>query len=408
MRRRWKILLFLVAPLAIATVIGVKLWRGGSAPLPVFVEKVARRDLEAIVRESGKVRAKTSVLLSANTLGQVKDVPVHEGELVKTGQVLIQIDPTPFETAIQRADVSVRDAEKRLEIAQTQLDRTRKKLEREQALGINGTREKIDELTSDLDVQKNELAAAELRVVSEKAGLESVRHELTKVHITSPIDGVVLRINIGKGQNTVMGAMNSAGTELMTVADLSVLQVELEVGEAAILDVRPGQEARVTIDALHDRKLTGKVSEVGTSPVPPPAGQQDRGVSFRVVVTLDEVVEGVRPGFSASAEIVTATRAKALAVPIRAVVARELPVDDKEQAITTTPVPTGTKKKIFEGVMRVRDGKAQFQAVKLGVTGKEHFEVLEGLAEGDEVVTGPHKDLRDLKDGSLVQGKAEE
>lgn len=404
----WKILLFVVLPISLLAVGGVMWLRSGSAPLSVFVEKVQRRDLEAIVRESGKVRAKTSVLLSANTLGQVKDVPVHEGDVVKTGQVLIQIDPKPFETAIERADVAVRDAEKRLEIAKTQLDRTRKKLEREQALGVSGTREKIDELTSDLDVQRNELAAAELRVISEKAALESSRHELTKVRITSPIDGVVLRINISKGQSTVMGAMNSAGTELMTVADLSVLQVELEVGEAAILDVRVCQETRVSIDALPNRKLTGKVTEVGTSPVAPPAGQQDRGVSFRVIVTLDEVVEGVRPGFSASAEIVTATRSKVLAVPIRAVVARELPVDDKEQAITTTPVPAGTKKKLFEGVMRTRDGKAQFQAIKVGVTGKEHFEVLDGLAEGDEVVTGPHKSLRDLKDGSLVAGKAEE
>ncbi len=408
MGRRWKILLFLVVPLAIAGFVGFKLLSRGPSPLSVFVEKIQQRDLEAIVRESGKVRAKTSVLLSANTLGQVKDVPVHEGDVVTTGQVLIQIDPTPFETAIERADVAVRDAEKRLEIAKTQLERTRKKLDREKALGVSGTQEKIDELTSDLAVQKNEVEAAELRVVSEKAALESARHELTKVRITSPIDGVVLRINIGKGQNTVMGAMNSAGTELMTIADLSVLQVELEVGEAAILDVHAGQEARVAIDALPNRKLKGKVTEVGTSPVSPPAGQQDRGVSFRVIITLDEVVEGVRPGFSASVEIVTATRTKALAVPIRAVVARELPVDDKEQVITATPVPAGTKKKLFEGVMRMRDGKAQFQAIKVGVTGKEHFEVLEGIVEGDEVVTGPHKTLRDLKDGALLQGKAEE
>ncbi len=404
----WKILLFVLLPLSLLVVFAVKFFTGGPSTQSVYVEKIQRRDLEAIVRESGKVRAKTSVLLSANTLGQVKDVPVREGELVKAGQVLIQIDPTPFETAIQRADVAVRDAEKRLEIAKTQLERTRKKLEREHALGVSGTQERIDELTSDIDVQRNELAAAELRVVSENAALESARHELTKVRITSPIDGVVLRINVERGQNTVMGAMNAAGTELMTVADLSVLQVELEVGEAAILDVRAGQEARVAIDALPNRKLKGKVTEVGTSPVAAPAGQQDRGVSFRVIVTLDEVVEGVRPGFSASAEIVTATREKALSVPIRAVVARELPVDDKEQVLTANPVPAGSKKKLFEGVMRTRDGKAQFQAVKVGVTGKEHFEVLDGLAEGDEVVTGPHKTLRDLKDGSLVTGKAEE
>jgi HlyD family secretion protein len=180
----------------------------------------------------------------------------------------------------------------------------------------------------------------------------------------------------------------------MTVADLSVLQIELEVGEADILDVRLGHDARVEIDALPNRKLKGKVTEVGTSPILHPQGQQDRGVAFRVIVTLDETVEGVRPGFSASAEIVTATRTKALAVPIRALVGREQPAADG-------------KKVLKEGAIVVRDGKSLFVAVRMGIRGKEHYETLEGLAEGDEVVTGPNKTVRELKDGELLQRKSE-
>jgi len=389
-RRRWKIVLAILVPLAAIATGAVGMRNGRATGTAAFVETIARRDLEAIVRESGKVRAKTSVLLSANTVGQVRDVHAREGERVKAGQLLISIDPTPFETAIAQSEVAVQQAEQRLEIARTQLERTRLKLEREVSLGTAGTREKMDELKADIEVQKNELEAARLTVTSEKARLERDRHELTKVRITSPIDGVVLRSNVEKGQTTMMGSPNVAGTELMTVADLSVLQVELEVGEAAVLDVKPGQEARVEIDALPNRKLKGKVSEVGTSPIIQMA-QQDRGVAFKVIVTLDETVEGVRPGFSASAEIVTATRSNALSVPIRALVGRTPPGEKEPQ----------------EGAVAVRAGKALFVRVKTGITGKEHFELLEGLAEGDEVVTGPHKTLRDLKDGDLVERKAE-
>ncbi|MBI3271939.1 MAG: efflux RND transporter periplasmic adaptor subunit [Planctomycetes bacterium] len=394
-RRRWKLIVFLLLLVLGGGGAALALRGRRSTGVEVYVEKIARRDLEAVVRESGKVRAKQSVLLSANTVGQVKEVRAREGERVTAGQLLIQIDPTPFETAIAQAEVSVRQAEQRQEIARTQLERTKHKLEREKQLGAMGTREKLDELSADLEVQGNELEAAKLTVTSEKSRLERERHELTKVAITSPIDGVIIRSNVERGQTTVMGTMNAAGTELMTVADLSVLQVELEVGEAVILDVKLGQDARVEIDALPNRKLKGKVSEIGTSPTTVSTGQQERGVAFRVVVTLDETVEGVRPGFSASAEIVTATREKALTVPIRSLVARDLPGAD-------------AKKELKEGVLVAGpDGKALFKPVKLGITGKEHFEVLEGLAEGDEALTGPHKTLRDLKEGELIERKPE-
>ncbi|MBI5368189.1 MAG: efflux RND transporter periplasmic adaptor subunit [Planctomycetes bacterium] len=414
-KRRWKLYLFLLLLLAGAAGGGIWWSRRKEPAAEVFVEKLARRDLEAVVRESGKVRAKTSVLLSANTVGLVKEVLAHEGERVTAGQPLIQIDPTPFEIAISQAEVAVRQSEQRLEIARTQLERTKLKLERERELGALGAREKVDELTADFDVQKNEVEAAKLTVTSEQARLERERHELTKVRITSPIDGVILRSNVERGQTTVMGTMNAAGTELMTVADLSVLQVELEVGEAVILDVKVGQPARVEIDALPNRKLAGKVSDVGTSPITTAGGQQERGVAFRVVVTLDETVEGVRPGFSASAEIVTATRAQVLAVPIRSLVARELPAAGKTEEAGAAGNPADpaavaipTKKELKEGAFVVGpDGKSLFQPVKIGITGKEHFEVLEGLTEGAEVLTGPHKTLRDLKEGERIERKPE-
>jgi len=389
-KRRRKVILLTVVILGIAAAVGLGMRNGRPPGAEVFVEKIQKRDLEATVRESGKVRAKTSVLLSANTVGHVKEVHAREGDRVKAGQVLIQIDPTPFETAIAQAEVAVRQAERSLEIARTNLERVKLKLEREIQLGAAGTRERVDEFKADLEVGKNQLEAARLAVTSEKARLDREKNEISKVRITSPIDGVVLRANVEKGQTTLMGTPNVPGTELMTVADLSALQIELEVGEAAILDVRAGQEARVEIDALPGRKLKGRVTEVGTSPVVQ-QGQQERGVAFRVIATLDETVEGIRPGFSASAEIVTGTRSKVLSVPIRALVGRERPGTDG-------------RKELKEGAVVFRsDAKALFTPLKLGITGKEHFEVLDGLAEGDEVVTGPHKTLRDLKDDALLR-----
>ncbi len=433
MTRRRKILIGIAATLALGAGAGagVGLFKR-TVPVPVFTERVIRRDLEAVVRESGSVRAKTTVPLSASTLGQVKDVLVREGDRVAAGQVVIQIDSKPLETSIAQAEAAVHDAETRLKIARAQPERTRRKLDRETNLRAATSAERLDELTTALDIELREVEAAELRVGSERARLERERHDLTKVRITAPIDGVVLRVNVEKGQNVLMGTMNIAGSELMTIADLSVLQVALDVAEASVLDLRPGQEARVEIDALRDRKLKGRLTEIGTSPrtaAPGAVAQQERGgVLFRAIVTLDETPEGVRSGFSASAEIVTATRTAAIAVPIRALVARELSIDAADRPLppeppaaerpagavfaadSPAPMPTTAtaRKKLFEGVMLVKDGKARFQPVTIGITGKEHVEALEGIAEGDEVVTGPHRSLRDLKEGDLIERKPPE
>lgn len=437
MTRRRKIALFGIA-LPLVAALGAAGFLRRPEGVAVFTEKAARRDLEAVVRESGRVRAKTTVPLSASTIGQIKDVLVREGDRVKAGQLLIEIDPKPFEMAIAQAEAALADAQTRLEIARTLPERTRRRLARERGLASATSVEQLDQLETELAVELREAEAAALRVESERARLERERHELTKVRITSPIDGVVLRVNVEKGENVIMGTMNNAGTELMTVADLSVQEVELEVGEGAILELALGQEARVEVDAIRDRKFKGRVTEVGTSPLAPGrggvggllgggagGGGSERSVAFRAVVTLAETIDRVRPGFSASAEIVTAMRTAALSVPIRALVGRELPVDDEGRPLpppeknvprdavlaSSAPSPAtataGVKKKLFEGVMVVRDGRVRFQPLEVGIAGKEHVEVLAGLAEGDEVVTGPHKAIRELEDGDAIVRRSE-
>jgi HlyD family secretion protein len=209
--------------------------------------------------------------------------------------------------------------------------------------------------------------------------------------------------------------MNNAGTVLLTIADMGVIETEIEVDETDIPYIQVGQPARVTIDALPNQTFPGRVTEVGNSPIQA-TGQAatGRATNFMVVVTLEGKVPNVRPGFTCTAEITTATRRQALGVPIQAMTVRELVVDAEDNIVPIPPPPPGSSarpvqelepgqsRKEFEGVFVVRDGKATFVTVTTGIAGEQYFEVLEGLQEGDEVITGPFASVRALRDGDAV------
>jgi HlyD family secretion protein len=260
----------------------------------------------------------------------------------------------------------------------------------------------------------------------ERAGLESARYDLSKVRIESPIDGIVTRRNIQEGETAVIGTMNNAGTVLLTLADMSVIQAEVEVDETNIPSVQLGQKAKVTIDALPDKTFKGHVSEIGNSPIQA-AGAAAQNTStqatnFKVVVIIDEPVPDVRPGFTCTADITTATRKDVTAVPIPAVAVRELiydangqivkePKTDKRRRTTPTPetvasaaeLKPGQTRKETEGVFVMREGKAEFLTIKMGIAGDKYFEVLSGLKAGDQVITGPYNSVRGMADGDLVK-----
>jgi HlyD family secretion protein len=233
----------------------------------------------------------------------------------------------------------------------------------------------------------------------------------------SPISGIVTRRNIDEGETAVMGTMNNAGTVLLTIADLSVIETEIEVDETDVPDIHIGQPAKITIDALPDQKFTGRVTEVGNSPIVTGAQAAGRATNFKVKVTIDGTVPKVRPGFTCTAEITTATRTQAIAVPIQSLAVREK-IYDAKGAIVPTPTPTpgaivtptppvelkpGETRKEVDGVFVVRDGKAVFVIVKLGIAGEKYFEVLSGLAVGDEVITGPPTSVRGLREGEAIR-----
>jgi HlyD family secretion protein len=404
----------------------------------VNVERVARRDLEAVVSASGKIQAKKTVNISAETMGKVVDLQVAEGDLVKAGQPLLQIDPRNLETAVQNREASLATARSQLEQTRSQTENSKVALKqaedtlrRQESLMERGLipretyeRSLNDKRMRETDVRVSEqsVRTQEQRIRQEEANLESARYDLNKVRIVSPIDGIVIRRNIEAGETAIVGTMNNAGTVLLTIADLSVLETEVEVDETDIPFIRIGQPTKITIDAIPDREFAGRVTEVGNSPIQATgaAAATGRATNFKVVVTIDGEVPNVRPGFTCTAVITTATREQVLAVPIQAMTVRELVVD-AAGTIVPAPVPPapggasprpvgpppplapGQTRKEFEGVFVARAGRAVFVPVKTGIAGERYFEVLEGLTETDEVIIGPFASVRALRQGDQVR-----
>jgi HlyD family secretion protein len=262
----------------------------------------------------------------------------------------------------------------------------------------------------------------EQRIKVEEANLNSARYDLNKVRVEAPIDGLVTKRNVEEGETAVVGTMNNAGTVLLTIADMSVIETEIEVDETDIPHVEVGQQAKIEIDAFPDQVFKGRVTEVGNSPItttgttPATTG---RATNFKVVVQIEGEVPGVRPGFTCTATITTATRRAVLGVPIQAMTVRELVVDVEGNIVPPEPADTrrrragapappvelkpGQSRKEFEGVFVMRTGRAAFVPVKTGIAGEKFFEILEGLREGDEVITGPFASVRTLKDGDEVK-----
>jgi HlyD family secretion protein len=430
MTRRKKLLIAAAVVVGLAVIAYANLGLNRDKAPAVTSEKIERRDLEAIVSASGKIQPKQQVNISAETMGKVVALNVNEGQAVKRGQVLLQIDPKNLETAVQNREASLNRAKSQLEQTKGQIDNTRiavseseENLKRAEAQAKAGLlpREQLERARNEVLRQRTNLQSSEQNILTlaqsikqEEANLESARYDLNKVTVVSPIDGLVTRRNIEVGETAVVGTMNNAGTVLLTIADLSVIETEIEVDETDIPYIQIGQPAKITIDAIPDQTFPGKVTEVGNSPIQTGAAAAGRATNFKVVITIDGRVPNVRPGFTCTAVVTTATRQKTVSVPIQAMTVREMPVDAEGQIIHAPPPAPGQKatpaaspppgqiRKEIEGVFMVKDGRAVFTAVKTGIAGDKYFEVLNGLKEGDEVITGPFNSVRSLRDGSPV------
>jgi len=427
--------------LVIAAVVGANFYFKRDTGLPVTVESVKTRDLEQIVSASGKIQAERTVNISSDTVGRVVNLAVDEGQRVRRGQFLLQIDPKPLASRVDNGTASVKAAEVTLDQMQQavvtgrmQVELAQQNLKRQEDLWKQEltTKETYDKAVNDLKVAQSTLAEREKsasaqtsRIAQEKANLESAKYDLSRVRIESPIDGLVTSRNIQEGEMVMIGTMNQAGTVLLTLADMSSIQAELEVDETNVPHVQIGQQAKVSIDAIPDRTFRGHVKEIGNSPInTSTSGQQvaagTQATNFKVKVVLDEPVPDVRPGFTCSADITTATRKNVTSVPIPAVAVREAiydangqivrkPAVDKRRRPAVEPVASaeelkpGQTRKETEGVFVLRNGNAVFEPIKLGVAGERYFEVTSGVQSGDQVITGPYNSVRGMSDGDAVK-----
>jgi HlyD family secretion protein len=436
---RKKVLIIIGVVILGAAVVGANLYFRRDTGLSINAEAIRSRDLEAIVSASGRIQPKRQVNVSANTTGRVTRVAVEEGERVKTGQFLLEIDPRSLDAQLQRGEASVAAAQSSLQQSRASVQQTRVALElarqnlkRTQELWKEGltTREALDRAENDvqareaeLKTREQEIQTNEQRIKVEEAGLATTKYNLNQVIITAPMDGLVTRRSIEEGETAVLGTMNNAGSVLLTIADMSVLEAEVDVDETEIPSVSLGQEAKVSIDAIPDRTFKGHVTEVGNSPIQTSTqtSGQRQATTFRVVITIDETVPDVRPGFTCTAEITTATRKNVVSVPIQALTVREMLYNDKGEMVREQPQrrrrgnavetplsasnepPPGHTRKETEGVFVVTSGRGVFTPVKVGVAGEQYFEVLNGLKAGDQVITGPFASVRELSDGGEVK-----
>lgn len=421
--------------IAVVAILAVVVWasvaRKDKNLVRVTTTKVGKMPLVSTVSCNGRVRAKTKVDISSQVMGQIVTLAVVEGDKVKKGDLLLQIDKAQYDANAQATQAGLdalfaqREADRfAREQAERDLDRTKKNFK-----ASIESEQNLQKAQLALDSAKANENADERRIEQARANLMANKDSLRKTTLVSPIDGVVTAKPVEQGENAIVGTMNNPGTVLLTVSDMSVVEGEMEVDETDVPHVKLGQKATLTFDAYPDKKFEGKVTEIGGSPITKSAlGTDSSAVNFKVKVQVTNPPGNIRPGFSVSGKIETDRRESALAIPIPALVVAdpaslERPKPGKKggkdappaggavaattSASTASPAPAAgpaEKKKDVEGVFVVtKAGTVEFRKIKTGINADLQTEVVEGLAEGDEVVTGPFKALRQLKIGDRVK-----
>jgi HlyD family secretion protein len=377
--------------------LGAVLLRHNGDATQVEVAKVGREDLQAKVTANGKVQAQKRVDVSALIAGQITRLAVNEGDRVKKGQFLLQIDQVNPRALARSNEASMQALQRELESARATNEQARADYRRADGNHRAGI---IPE--ADYDKARNTLAgsqaaleAAQRRVDQARAMLEGSQDTLRKTTIVAPIDGVVTARPVEEGEVAVIGIQNSPGTVLLTISDMSVVEAEMEVDETSIPSIKVGQEAVLRVDAYPNRSLAGVVTEVGSSPISGTAIGSTEAIKFKVKVRIKNPPPDIKPGLSVQADILTGFRSQALVVPIQALVVREL------ERKPGTPLPPGAPRE-QEGVYLMDGAKARFVPIQTGLMGDLSVEVRSGISGGETLITGPFRALRALHPGDAV------
>jgi HlyD family secretion protein len=416
--RRTRIVGIVVVALVVAGIVAFSVTKDQRNRVVVQTQKTTRADLLSSVTASGEVKPKRFVNISANVSGRITHLYVVEGQRVEKGKVLARIDSTRYEAGTRQSEAAMQAARSELDRAQADMQVTKLAFERSQQMHAEKliSDQAFDQAQAELKMKEAQVASQRRRIAQTEAVLDSDQDDLSKTTVAAPMDGIVTSLTKEEGE-VVIGAQSFSPTVIMTVADLSVMEAELLVDETDIRNVKLGQEAKVRVDALEGVEIGGEVTEIGSSAIARGAGQTtttttaNQAKDFKVVVTLKNPPLTLRPGLNATADITTDRKAKVLAVPIQAVVVRQIDTDGKvvdpagPQAPGEEGGPVRPTKKLEEkeGVFVVTNGQAFFKQVKTGIMGETDIEITTGVAEGDELVTGSYKTLRTLKNEARIK-----
>jgi len=433
--------------LVLLVIIAVAVHQSRKGIVTVQTGKAQRQNITSVVSASGEIKPKTYANIGANAFGKITHLYVKEGDRVKKGRLLAQLenvqsaaDVNATRASLEAAETDAAAADAGLKTAQADLNRAqsdadRMKLDWDRAQGLYR-----DQLIakSEYDSRKNAWEAAEAglaqgqsriaqakaqkdsadkRIAQNRANLTRVSDVLQKTTYEAPFDGMITNLPVREGETVVIGIQNSPGSTLMSIADMSVITAEVKVDETDIVNVKPGQPAEVSIDAIPKQTFKAVVTEIGNNAILRSTGlatsQQvtasQEARDFKVVVTLQNPPDNLRPGLSATAKITTATRGSALAIPIQALTVRRASElrQKAEKGSVEAAAPTKEASKNegdeLQGVFVIHDKKAEFVPVQTGIAGTTDIEVLGGLQEGDEIVTGSYKVLRTIKPGASVK-----
>ena len=464
MKTKWKVIITLAAVLVAAVGVYASTVYSNRGVVTVQTGQVTRGDLAAIVTSSGEIKPKNYINIGANAMGNITEILVKEGDHVRKGQLLARVentqpaadvaayeanvssaeaDTTASEAGLKAADENIHTMEAGLEHDKADLDRMKADYDRAQELFNEKllARQDFELKKFTYEAQKAQIAESAARIVQARAQREQSAAQLssTQRHIAqtranlnrfadvlrkydslAPLDGVVTNLPIRVGESVVPGIQNTEGSVIMTIADMSIITAEVKVDETDIVSVHLGQVADITIDAIPNKTFKGHVTEIGDTAILRSTGlaasqsaiSSQEAKDFKVVIAMDNPPAEVRPGLSCTAKVTTATRSSALTIPIQALTIRQRgdleqpkPGSTATAQAATKPDPAAEKarKEEIQGVFVVNAGKAEFRKVETGITGATDIEVLNGLKQGDQIVTGSYQIIRTIKNGAQVK-----
>jgi len=447
-KSRKKIFIIIAVVVVLGAIVAFTVAHNSNTATAVQTAKVAKQDVVSTVSASGEIKPKTYVNIGANAFGKITHLYVKEGDRVTKGQLLAQIENVQPEAdvdanraALEAAQTdsvaqaaAIKTAQANLESAQATLEHA--KLDYDRAVGLyndklisksdfdakkaayDGAVASVAQAHAQIAQYKAQKDSSDRHIAQASATLVHSRDVLSKTENVAPFDGVITNLPVRQGETVVVGIQNAPGSTIMTLADMSVITAEVQVDETDIVNVKLGQPAEITIDAMPKKTFHGTVTQIGDNAVVRSTGistsqsnvASQEAKDFKVVVTLTDPPDNLRPGLSATAKITTATKNSVVAIPIQALTIRQRgdlqKTDGKDKSSVQAAAPqlsAAQAKEELQGVFVINGKKAEFRQVETGITGTTDIEVTKGLQPGDEIVTGSYKVLRTLRNGAVVK-----